>query len=79
MKPYMARVTWNDASRTDDVVTGKEHIGVVRKTLGWVLRNDSTGVAVAMTKDVDGAAAVFERAFFIPRDYVVSVTRLAAQ
>lgn len=70
--PKVARVTWLDASRTDDVVTAHDRIGVERQTVGWLLRDDRDGVIIAMTLDEDR----FERGFTIPRNYIVSVERL---
>lgn len=62
----LALVTWLDAGRTDDTVTGHEDIGIRRQTVGWVLRNDEKGVVLAMTHD----AGEYERGFFIPRLYI---------
>jgi hypothetical protein len=71
--PKTARVTWIDATRTDDVVTAHDQIGVQRETVGWILCDNSEGIVIAMTRD-DGDR--FERGFTIPRNYIVSVERL---
>lgn len=47
-------------------------VGIKRKTLGWILRDDYTGIVIAMSRDGDE----YERGFTIPRAYVVKVRRL---
>lgn len=72
MEPYPARVTWLDASRTEETLTASMSVGIKRKTLGWILRDDYTGIVIAMSRDGDE----YERGFTIPRAYVVKVRRL---
>lgn len=67
--PRIALVTWRDARRTDDEVTGRETPATVRESVGWVLRDDEEGVTIGMTRD---DIERFERGFMIPRDYVKS-------
>jgi hypothetical protein len=70
----IALVTWMDAVRTDDIVNADGLIGVTRKTVGWVVRKDKTGIVLAFSFDAD---SVFERGFFIPQAYVKKVVWLA--
>jgi len=65
-------VVWLDATRTDETVTATDKIGIKRETLGWILRDDSQGVVIAMTKDDKD----YERGFTIPRAYIKKVVKL---
>lgn len=73
---FQAEVTWIDAARTDGSLSGREDIGIVRETTGWVLRSDATGVIVALSRDTINGAIEYERGFMIPRLYVKKVRRL---
>lgn len=69
----IAEVRWLDAQRDDgtpSVVAGP--IGVLRRTVGWVLRDDEHGVVLAFSKDADE----FERTFSVPRAYIRKVRYL---
>ncbi len=70
----IVEVTWLDAGRTEDTVTGRESIGIERRTVGWLMRDDEEGVIVAFSDDGE---AGYERAFLIPRAYVRDVRRLS--
>jgi hypothetical protein len=71
----MAMVVWLDATRTDETITATEKIGIKRKTVCWVLRDDAEGVVVAMSKDGND----YERGFTIPRSYIKKVVKLDGQ
>lgn len=74
--PYLAVVTWLDASRTESNLTGREDIGIRRESVGWVLNNVPQGVVLAMTRDELNGNIEYERGFTIPRPYIVKVRRL---
>jgi hypothetical protein len=63
-------VKWLDATRTDDVISASGKIGIVRETVGWLLRKDDDGIVIAFTRD-DGHD--YERGFTIPHTYIKSV------
>ena len=64
--PYLALVTWFDATKTDEILDSTFNVGSTRRTTGWVLRDDKEGVVVAMSLDDEG----YSRGFGIPRPYI---------
>jgi len=67
-------VTWLDASGGDGSVSSDEQVGVLRKSLGFLLSSNAEGVIIAQTRDAWASKSItYERGYNIPRSYVKSV------
>jgi hypothetical protein len=76
MSERIAVVTWLDASRSDDTARGDGPIGILRHTVGYILRRDDTGVVIAMSRDEAPQGVEHEREFRIPASYIKRVRLL---
>jgi hypothetical protein len=77
--PTLAVVVWDDAwSGGNDLITLKDveekHRPSVMQTLGWVLKEDFTGVFVANERCMDLGDECYRGSTFIPRSLIKSVT-----
>ena len=68
-------VTWLDAERGDETWEATS-IGVVRNTVGWVVRKDADGIVIAMSRDEYPGTQKYERWFAIPTAYIQRVRKL---
>jgi tRNA splicing ligase len=71
-KPIV-RVTWLDATRTSDDITGKDK-PVVCKTVGYLLKRNKNRVVVATDQN---KASGYRGGFVIPRKMVLKVRFLS--
>lgn len=70
-------VVWDDAhGNAHREVTEDElpHRPIIMKTLGWLLRDDATGVSVANELAYDADSQCYRGHSFIPRGMIRSVT-----
>jgi hypothetical protein len=72
-------VVWDDAwkSATTDVTVKDvtdHHKAAVMQTLGWLLKEDATGVSVANERCMDDGDEAYRGVTFIPRGMVRSIT-----
>ena len=68
-------VTWLDAERGDETWETAA-IGIVRHTVGWVVKKDATGIVLAMSRDEYPGTEKYERWFAIPTAYITRVRKL---
>lgn len=67
-------VTWLDAVFTSGDPVPMATVGIMMRTLGWVLRDDSQGIVIASERDAEGG---YRRVTEIPRPYIRKVVYLA--
>lgn len=71
-------VTWNDAAGTATRIfdAHRDHAPTVMHTVGWLLKQDRAGVSVACERWMEDGQWAYRGHTFIPRQIVVSVSRL---
>lgn len=74
---HLAVVVWNDAhGNAHREVTEEElpHRPIVMTTVGWLLRQDETGVSIANEQALDVDSSCYRGHTFIPAGMIQSVT-----